>query len=153
VATKEFLNELVKRFPERPPVFPSPIQTKILELIQEWKATICVSSKHKEDLVHIRDMHRLLGYKGEIRQYIDIAVIKLSKLISQSGYRFPNVDSRAAGVMNVESVSMIAIENLIDKLTSSSRTHFGHQKSSRRKIELHKEQSCKSSLGEGHPVI
>lgn len=67
VATKEFLNELVKRFPERPPVFPSPIQTKILELIQEWKATICVTSKHKEDLVHIRDMHRLLGYKGEMQ--------------------------------------------------------------------------------------
>ncbi|PWN88098.1 VHS-domain-containing protein [Acaromyces ingoldii] len=81
VATKEFLNELVKRFPERPPVFPSPSQQKILELIQEWKTTICVTSKHREDLVHIRDMHRLLGYKG---------------------YRFPNVDSRAAGVMNSE---------------------------------------------------
>jgi hypothetical protein len=37
---------------------------KILELVHEWKNTICVTSKHKEDLVHIRDMHRLLSYKG-----------------------------------------------------------------------------------------
>ncbi|PWZ01056.1 VHS-domain-containing protein, partial [Testicularia cyperi] len=79
IATKEFLNELVKRFPERPPVFPSPVQGKILELIHEWKLTLCITSKHREDLVHIRDMHRLLNYKG---------------------YRFPNIDSRAASVMN-----------------------------------------------------
>lgn len=79
IATKEFLNEMVKRFPERPPVFPSPVQGKILELIHEWKVTLCVTSKHREDLVHIRDMHRLLTYKG---------------------YRFPTVDSRAASVMN-----------------------------------------------------
>lgn len=52
---------------------------KILELIHEWKLTICVTSKHKEDLVHIRDMHRLLSYKG---------------------YRFPDVDRRAAQVLN-----------------------------------------------------
>lgn len=66
VATKEFLNELVRRFPERPPLFPSPAQTKILSLIHEWKNTICIDSKRKEDLVHIRDMHRLLTYKGEL---------------------------------------------------------------------------------------
>ena len=64
VATKDFLNELVRRFPERPPAFPPPPMNKILELIHEWKNTICVHSKHKEDLTNIRDMHRLLGYKG-----------------------------------------------------------------------------------------
>lgn len=79
IATKEFLNEMVKRFPERPPMFPSPVQSKILELIHEWKLTLCHSSKHREDLVHIRDMHRLLTYKG---------------------YRFPTIDARATGVMN-----------------------------------------------------
>lgn len=81
IATKEFLNELVKRFPERPPMFPSQAQTKILSLIHEWKNTICTDSKRKEDLVHIRDMHRLLTYKG---------------------YRFPALDSRAKGVLNPE---------------------------------------------------
>ncbi|KDN39951.1 VHS-domain-containing protein [Tilletiaria anomala UBC 951] len=81
IATKEFLNELVKRFPERPPLFLSPYQSKVLELIHEWKLTICITSKHKEDLVHIRDMHRLLSYKG---------------------YRFPNVDTRASSVLNPE---------------------------------------------------
>lgn len=64
ISTKEFLNELVRRFPERPPTFPPPPMKKILELVHEWKSTICVSSKRKEDLVHIRDMHRLLSYKG-----------------------------------------------------------------------------------------
>jgi ADP-ribosylation factor-binding protein GGA len=106
IATKEFLNELVKRFPERPPVFPSPIQTKILEFIQEWKATICVSSKHKEDLAHIRDMHRLLGYKGGS---IDVLWVGHCLICSSpmTGYRFPNVDSRAAGVMSADSVSLV----------------------------------------------
>ncbi|BGP19650.1 hypothetical protein JCM10213_000107 [Rhodosporidiobolus nylandii] len=79
ISTKEFLNELVRRFPERPPTFPAPPMKKVLELVHEWKNTICVTSKHKEDLVHIRDMHRLLSYKG---------------------YRFPDFDRRAASVLN-----------------------------------------------------
>lgn len=83
ISTKEFLNELVKRFPDRPPIFMTAYQSKILEMIHEWKQTLCVSSKHKEDLVHIRDMHRLLTYKG---------------------YRFPTIDSRASGVLNPENV-------------------------------------------------
>lgn len=40
------------------------VMGRILELIHEWKNTICVTSKYKDDLVHIRDMHRLLSYKG-----------------------------------------------------------------------------------------
>ncbi|BGP27297.1 VHS domain containing protein [Rhodotorula toruloides] len=79
ISTKEFLNELVRRFPERPPTFPPPPMKKILELVHEWKNTICVTSKHKEDLVHIRDMHRLLSYKG---------------------YRFPQFDRQAVSVLN-----------------------------------------------------
>nr|ACZ80666.1 putative golgi to vacuole transport-related protein [Cryptococcus depauperatus] len=64
ISTKEFLNELVRRFPERPPMVIGRVMGKILELIHEWKNTICVSSNHKDDLTHIRDMHRLLSYKG-----------------------------------------------------------------------------------------
>lgn len=64
ISTKEFLNELVRRFPERPPIRPSRVQTKILEAIEEWRATICQTSKYKEDLGFVRDMHRLLLYKG-----------------------------------------------------------------------------------------
>ncbi|GAA5851186.1 hypothetical protein JCM5353_007497 [Sporobolomyces roseus] len=79
ISTKEFLNELVRRFPERPPTFPPPPMAKVLELVHEWKNTICLTSKHKEDLVHIRDMHRLLSYKG---------------------YRFPDFDRRQASVLN-----------------------------------------------------
>ena len=64
IATKEFLNELVRRFPERPPPYPGPVMSKILELIHGWKETICVESRFKDDLGNIRDMHRLLTFKG-----------------------------------------------------------------------------------------
>ncbi|OJD38099.1 vhs domain-containing protein [Diplodia corticola] len=64
ISTKEFLNELVRRFPERPPVHSSRVQNRILELIEEWRSTICMTSRYKEDLGFIRDMHRLLSYKG-----------------------------------------------------------------------------------------
>lgn len=64
ISTKEFLNELVRRFPERPPPFPGPLMSRILELIHTWKETICTESRWKEDLGNIRDMHRLLTFKG-----------------------------------------------------------------------------------------
>ncbi|KAL8824192.1 MAG: hypothetical protein Q9170_008229 [Blastenia crenularia] len=81
ISTKEFLNELVRRFPERPPIRPSRVQMKILEAIEEWRMTICQTSRYKEDLGFIRDMHRLLSYKGymfpEIRRE-DAAVLNPS---------------------------------------------------------------------------
>ncbi|RDB29847.1 putative ADP-ribosylation factor-binding protein C25H2.16c [Hypsizygus marmoreus] len=64
VSTKEFLNELVRRFPERPPPFPGPVMSRILDLIHGWKEGICVESRWREDLGNIRDMHRLLTFKG-----------------------------------------------------------------------------------------
>ncbi|KAI6748296.1 hypothetical protein HG530_015576 [Fusarium avenaceum] len=66
IGTKEFLNELVRRFPERPPMRPTRVQAKILEAIEEWRGTICETSRYKEDLGFIRDMHRLLSYKGYV---------------------------------------------------------------------------------------
>ncbi|PKY38291.1 VHS-domain-containing protein [Rhizophagus irregularis] len=79
IATKEFLNEIVRKFPERPPALLNPIQLRILEFIQEWRSTICVNSRHKNDLVHINDMYRLLSYKG---------------------YIFPEIDTQSAAVLN-----------------------------------------------------
>ncbi|KAL0581298.1 ARF-binding protein [Marasmius crinis-equi] len=64
ISTKEFLNELVRRFPERPPPFPNAIMSRILELINGWKEGICTESRWKDDLGNIRDMHRLLTFKG-----------------------------------------------------------------------------------------
>ncbi|KAI8967750.1 hypothetical protein BDF20DRAFT_917352 [Mycotypha africana] len=64
IATKEFLNELVRKFPERPAPFPSPVTQRILYLIKEWKVALTDMSKHKDDLVHIKDMYRLLRFKG-----------------------------------------------------------------------------------------
>ncbi|KAL2163396.1 hypothetical protein VTH06DRAFT_5453 [Thermothelomyces fergusii] len=79
ISTKEFLNELVRRFPERPPIRPSRVQLKILEAIEEWRRTICETSRYKEDLGFIRDMHRLLSYKG---------------------YTFPEIRKEDAAVLN-----------------------------------------------------
>ncbi|OZJ04806.1 hypothetical protein BZG36_01859 [Bifiguratus adelaidae] len=64
ISTKEFLNELVRKFSERPPPIPNPVQQRILYLIKEWKVTIAENSRHKQDLVHIKDMYRLLRFKG-----------------------------------------------------------------------------------------
>ncbi|KAI2627571.1 VHS-domain-containing protein [Hypoxylon sp. NC1633] len=79
ISTKEFLNELVRRFPERPPMRYTKVQSKILEAIEEWRSTICETSRYKEDLGFIRDMHRLLSYKG---------------------YHFPEVRRDDAAVLN-----------------------------------------------------
>ncbi|CEP10383.1 hypothetical protein [Parasitella parasitica] len=63
IASKEFLNELVRKFPERPAPFPSPVVQRILYLIKEWKVALTDMSKHKDDLVHIKDMYKLLRFK------------------------------------------------------------------------------------------
>ena len=86
ISTKEFLNELVRRFPEKPPLRASRVQNKILELIEEWRQTICQNSRYRDDLGFIRDMHRLLSYKG---------------------YMFPEVRREDAAVLNPSDVRMM----------------------------------------------
>lgn len=88
ISTKDFLNELVRRFPERPPIRPTRVQAKILEAIEEWRVTICDTSRYKEDLGFIRDMHRLLSYKG---------------------YSFPEVRREDAAVLNPSDVSQFCV--------------------------------------------
>lgn len=90
IASKEFLNALVRRFPERPPAryAPNPVQSapenqwnhfdyvppqqflanpvmdRILYLIKEWKVALAELSRYKEDMHHIKDMYKLLKFKG-----------------------------------------------------------------------------------------
>ena len=81
ISRKEFLNELVKRFPGHPPLRYSKIQRLILTAIEEWYQTICKYSSYKNDMGYIRDMHRLLKYKGYAFPKIsesDLAVLKPS---------------------------------------------------------------------------
>lgn len=61
---------------------------KILEAIEEWRMTICQTSRYKEDLGFIRDMHRLLSYKG---------------------YMFPEVRREDAAVLNPSDVGLHAV--------------------------------------------
>ncbi|CAZ83715.1 unnamed protein product [Tuber melanosporum] len=87
ISTKDFLNELVRRFPERPPARPGKVHLKILEAIEEWRGTICQTSRYKDDLGFIRDMHRLLSYKGyvfpEVRRE-DAAVLNPSETLKSA---------------------------------------------------------------------
>lgn len=66
ISRKDFLNQLVRKFPERPPFQYGRAMTIILEQIQFWKETICKTSRNREDFGYIRDMYRLLEYKGYI---------------------------------------------------------------------------------------
>lgn len=79
ISRKEFLNELVKRFPERPPPAYSRIQRLILGTLAEWVQTICKTSRYKDDLTYVKDMYRLLRSKG---------------------YDFPAVKKEDAAVLN-----------------------------------------------------
>src|SRR6266702_364580 len=124
ISTKEFLNELVRRFPERPPPFPGPVMSRILELIHGWKEGICVESRWRDDLGNIRDMHRLLSFKG---------------------YRFRDI-SRPAPVPTT-SVR-------IPLCTDPSYAHppprtLNRRRSSRMRIERHSPPNFRSSFGEG----
>jgi ADP-ribosylation factor-binding protein GGA len=79
ISRKEFLNELVKRFPERPPPAYSRVQRLILGTLAEWVQTLCKTARYKDDLTYIKDMYRLLRSKG---------------------YDFPAVKKEDAAVLN-----------------------------------------------------
>jgi ADP-ribosylation factor-binding protein GGA len=121
ISTKEFLNELVRRFPERPPVHSSRVQSKILELIEEWRQTICQTSRYKDDLGFIRDMHRLLSYKG---------------------YVFPEVRKEDAAVLNPSDVRGDGRDNYIHLLTIGRIC--AQQKKWKKRNEKHNRQNCRS---------
>ncbi|CAB4253766.1 similar to Saccharomyces cerevisiae YHR108W GGA2 Protein that interacts with and regulates Arf1p and Arf2p in a GTP-dependent manner to facilitate traffic through the late Golgi [Maudiozyma barnettii] len=79
ISRKDFLNELVKRFPEHPPMRYSKVQRLILTAIEEWYQTISKHSPYKDDMTYIRDMRRLLKYKGYVLPKIqaeDLAVMR-----------------------------------------------------------------------------
>ncbi|KAJ2159178.1 ARF-binding protein [Coemansia sp. RSA 552] len=64
IGSREFLNELFKRFPEYQPAFPNPVHGRVLEMLQEWRVTLCQRSRYREDLQRINDMYALLCRKG-----------------------------------------------------------------------------------------
>lgn len=79
ISTKEFLNELVRRFPSQPPLGYNPVESRILELLEQWEFALCQKSRHKDDFKHIIEMKKLLKFRG---------------------YRFPKLSKEAVAVMN-----------------------------------------------------
>ncbi|KAJ2555244.1 ARF-binding protein [Coemansia sp. RSA 1933] len=78
VASREFLNDLFRRFPEYQPSIANPVHQRILEMLQEWRVTLCRHSRYKDDLQRINDMCSLLRRKG---------------------WRFPEVEDENVAVM------------------------------------------------------
>ncbi|KAJ1922230.1 ARF-binding protein [Mycoemilia scoparia] len=64
IASRDFLNQLFRKFPEYQPPIPHPVQYRILEMLLLWRNTLCKHSRHKDDLTRINDMYRLLLRKG-----------------------------------------------------------------------------------------
>ena len=124
ISTKEFLNELVRRFPERPPPFPGPVMTRILELIHGWKEGICVESRWRDDLGNIRDMYRLLSFKG---------------------YRFRDIPRTASVPATSVRIPLCTDPSCVDPLPRI----LNRQRSSRMRTEKHNPPSFRSSFGEG----
>ncbi|KXN70552.1 VHS-domain-containing protein [Conidiobolus coronatus NRRL 28638] len=85
ISRKDFLNELVKKFPEQPPPFPNAVQIKILEFINEWKLALCNQPRYRQDFGKIEELHNILSFKG---------------------YRFPTVKpERLSTLMNKQTLS------------------------------------------------
>ncbi|PIA16547.1 VHS-domain-containing protein, partial [Coemansia reversa NRRL 1564] len=78
IGSREFLNELFRRFPEYQPSMPNQVHYRILEMLQEWRVTLCQRSRYREDLLRINDMYTLLCRKG---------------------WRFPKIDSNNVAVV------------------------------------------------------
>ena len=43
----------------------NPVIDRILYLIKEWKIALAELARYKEDMTHIKDMYRLLKFKGK----------------------------------------------------------------------------------------
>jgi hypothetical protein len=124
ISTKEFLNELVRRFPERPPPFPGPVMSRILELIHTWKEGTCTESRWRDDLGNIRDMHRLLSFKG---------------------YRFRDIPrTPSVPTTSVRPLPRFDMPYPYRSLRTSSL-----RRNSRTRIGKHSRRSSRSSFGEG----
>lgn len=94
ISRKEFLNELVKRFPDQPPIRYSNVIKLILTAIEEWYQTFAKHGDYKKDMGYIRDMHRLLKFKG---------------------YSFPRIDSKDLAVLRAHKQLKTVKEYLKDQ--------------------------------------
>lgn len=96
------------------------MQHRILESIEEWRQTICQTSRYKEDLGFIRDMHRLLLYKG---------------------YTFPEIRREDAAVLNP---SDVCVHRLLRRTGLTVPRPFDLRRRWRRKNGLRNQPSCRS---------
>ncbi|KAL2316293.1 putative ADP-ribosylation factor-binding protein C1F3.05 [Schizosaccharomyces pombe] len=95
IASEEFLNGFVSRFPNHPISRMNKIQTKMLEMLEEWNYMLCKNNRHREDFSRIHDIRELMAFRG---------------------YKFPAVDEDSIAVMkpnnSLRSAQELAREDL-----------------------------------------
>ncbi|KAJ1332213.1 hypothetical protein BSLG_008875 [Batrachochytrium salamandrivorans] len=113
IGSKEFLNELVRRFPDKPATITATQHRMWASSTVD--ATLCVNSRYKEDFKHINDMYRLLSYKG---------------------YRFPELQEAVILSFNGEGQSLRTEEELEeeDRKAHGAELH-GAAKSAQNKLQ------------------
>jgi hypothetical protein len=102
----------------------SSVQYKILELVEQWNATLCTTSRFKDDFKHINDMYRLLGYKGT---FFCFHVI---------GYRFPGLVNANTAVLTAPDVFIGHANFFIESFKNGRRIGGRRQGGSRRGIVI-----------------
>ncbi|EPY54181.1 localized Arf binding gamma-adaptin [Schizosaccharomyces cryophilus OY26] len=95
IASQEFLNGFVSRFPKYPLPHMNKIQKKILEMLEEWNYMLCKNNRHSQEFSRIHDLRELMSFQG---------------------YKFPKVDKDSIAVMNpsndLRSAHELAMEDL-----------------------------------------
>ena len=82
IATRDFLNGLVRRFPESPPTELGRNRRDILRYIRLWHLTIAADPRFRDYFHRITEMHNLLRQKGYMFPHVteeEINVLKVTK--------------------------------------------------------------------------
>ncbi|OAD76782.1 hypothetical protein PHYBLDRAFT_180223 [Phycomyces blakesleeanus NRRL 1555(-)] len=155
IATKEFLNKIVSKFPERPPpgyspsshqennqwnhfdnfvqsvTFSVPIMDRTLYLIKEWKVGLADMSRFKQDFSMIKEMYRLLRYKGyrfpEIREESIRALVPPEELRTADELEEEDRLARSAKLQELirrgTPQDLVEAHNLIQIMTGYDKRH------------------------------
>lgn len=99
IATKEFLNELVRRFPERPPMLMGPVMSKTLEvrcchstvLLILWLTFLCRrwTADSRMEKHHLRDIQTPRGSRPHSR-HAPVVVLQRSVQMMRVSYSYAN---------------------------------------------------------------
>lgn len=92
---------------------------RILYFIKEWKVALTDMSRHKDDLVHIKDMYRLLRFKGKLYIYFRRMMNKYTDTKSELRLSIPRVKRLFGGCISAFRCKLLLKSNFTRNLTPS----------------------------------